>query len=143
MDKLLEVLREKKYDKKPNVDTLKAIDGLGDVTAAQRDDAWDKYQKELTENAKDSSSAVQGSDADNGDNKSSTSQPAKNSTTTTTATTKQHKVEEQAKATHRVTVKRDGFRRLGRAWMGSTEVKLTEDEVNVLEADPMFVVVEL
>lgn len=136
MDKLLEVLREKKYDKKPNVDTLKAIDGLGDVNATQRDEAWAVYQKELEEaaasNAEPESNSVPSDESD-----------SEKDTTTTTATTEQDEVVAPAKATHRVTVKRDGFRRLGRAWMGSTEVKLTEDEVDILEADPMFVVVEL
>ena len=134
MDKLLDVLREKKYDKKPNVDTLKAIDGLGDVNATQRDEAWTVYQKELEEqaaasNAEPESNSVPSDESD-----------SEKDTTTTTSTTEQHKVVEQAKATHRVTVKRDGFRRLGRAWMGSTEVALTQEEVNTLEADPMFVV---
>lgn len=136
MDKLLEVLREKKYDKKPNVDTLKAIDGLGDVNATQRDEAWAVYQKELDEaaasNAEPESNSVPSDESD-----------SEKDTTTTTSTTEQHKVEEPAKVTHRVTVKRDGFRRLGRAWMGSTEVALTDDEHSILDADPMFVVVEL
>ncbi len=42
-----------------------------------------------------------------------------------------------------VTVKKDGFRRLGRAWMGSTLVEATDlkaFELAVLEADPMFTV---
>lgn len=133
MDKLLEVLREKKYDKKPNVDTLKAIEGLGDVNATQRDEAWAVYQKELDEAAasyaEPESNSVPSDESD-----------SEKDTTATTSTTEQHKVEEQAKATHRVTVKRDGFRRLGRAWMGSTEVALTQEEVNTLEVDPMFVV---
>jgi len=45
---------------------------------------------------------------------------------------------------HRITVTRDGFRRLGQAWYGTTLVppgELSADDIAVLEADPMFVVV--
>ena len=46
----------------------------------------------------------------------------------------------------RVTAKRDGFRRAGRAWSGTTEVpvsELTEDQVAALKAEPMLVVEEV
>lgn len=42
---------------------------------------------------------------------------------------------------YRITVKRDGFRRAGRAWRGTTEIgpdELSEDQLAALEADPMF-----
>lgn len=42
-----------------------------------------------------------------------------------------------------VTVKKDGFRRCGRAWMGSTPVKadeLSAADLATLEADSMFTV---
>ena len=45
--------------------------------------------------------------------------------------------------THIVTVKRDGFRRLGRAWSGDTEIvagELTSKDIKILDNDPMFVV---
>ena len=45
---------------------------------------------------------------------------------------------------YRITVKRDGFRRLGVAWAGTTEVlpgELSKDDIAILEADPMFEVV--
>ena len=47
------------------------------------------------------------------------------------------------KPTHKITVKRNGFRRCGRAWSGETEIiegELKISEIQCLEADPMFVV---
>ena len=111
MDKLLAVLREKAYDTKPNVDDLKKIEGLEDVNAELRDKAWAAYQVELKAAA----------DANASDKKS------KSDTKTD-------------KPTHRVSVKKDGFRRLGHAWTGSTEVALSAKEAAMLKADPMFVV---
>jgi len=56
-------------------------------------------------------------------------------------------LEESAKSeevkTIKVTVKRNGFRRAGRAWSGETIIKqdeLTEAQIEALETDPMFVV---
>ena len=43
----------------------------------------------------------------------------------------------------RVTAKRDGFRRAGREWHGTTDVplaELTDDQVAALEAEPMLAV---
>lgn len=137
MDKLLAVLREKAFDKKPTVDDLKKIEGLENVTGKERDEAWKKYQEEQQAETK-----PDGEPGDNGDGAD------KNQTTTTTTTTDS---EPDAKAgakqddspRYRVTVKRDGFRRLGRAWTGRTDVALSDDEVAVLQADPMFNVDEL
>tara|TARA_R110002050_G_scaffold269917_1_gene412421 strand:- start:42745 stop:43140 length:396 start_codon:yes stop_codon:yes gene_type:complete len=131
MDKLLEVIRAQAYDKRPTVDVLAKDAELEKVSGTERDAAWAAYeleQKALVE-------------ADG----------LKNDTTATTKTTpdaepkKQDKPKTVAsdKPTHTVTVKKDGFRRCGRAWSGSEETKLTAEQVKVLEADPMFVVVEL
>ena len=52
----------------------------------------------------------------------------------------------EKKPTHKITVKRDGFRRCGREWIGETEIfagELKPKEIKTLEADPMFVVVAL
>ena len=47
---------------------------------------------------------------------------------------------------YRITVKRDGFRRAGRAWKGSTDVapgELSEADIAALQSDPMFSVESL
>ena len=49
--------------------------------------------------------------------------------------------EAAAKGGYRVTVKRNGFRRAGRAWSGTTEIgadELTKAQLAALQADPMF-----
>ncbi len=122
-EQLLEVLREKAYVKKPTVDELKAIEGLEEINGKLRDEAWATYQAEL---------AAAKTESD------------KNDTTITTDTTKQAKSKAVVSdLTHRVTVKKDGFRRCGRAWSGTQEVHLSDDDASVLETDPMFVVVAL
>lgn len=43
----------------------------------------------------------------------------------------------------RVTTKRDGFRRAGRAWHGATEIvatELTKEQLHQLKAEPMLTV---
>jgi len=45
--------------------------------------------------------------------------------------------------THHVTVKTNGFRRLGRVWTGKTAVTLNDSELATLTADSMFIVVAL
>lgn len=131
MDKLLDVIRTKAYDKRPTVDVLAKDAELEKVTSTERDAAWAAYELEQKAHA----------EADG----------LKNDTTATTQTTpnnepkKEEKVKtvESNEPTHTVTVKKDGFRRCGRAWSGSEDIKLTAEQVKVLEADPMFVVVEL
>lgn len=137
MDKLLAVLREQAFDKKPTVDELKKHEGLDNVTAKERDEAWKKYQEEQQAETK-----PDGEPGDNGDGAD------KNQTTTTTNTTDsepdaKQKAKQDESPRYRVTVKRDGFRRLGRAWTGRTEVALSDEDLAVLEADPMFNVDEL
>lgn len=138
MDKLLELLREQKFDKKPSVDDLKKHAGI-EVSAKERDEAWKTYQNE-----KQAQSKANSEGDDNGDGVDSD----KNTTTTTTTTTASDTdskpgTKQNASPRYRVTVMRDGFRRLGRAWSGSDDVELSEEEVAILEADPMFNVVEL
>jgi len=51
-----------------------------------------------------------------------------------------------AKSVLNVTTKRDGFRRAGRAWSGTTKVlkgELTDEQIAQLKADPMFIVGDL
>ncbi len=137
MDKLLAVLREKAFDKKPTVDDLKKIEGLENVTGKERDEAWKKYQEEQQAETK-----PEGEPGGNGDGAD------KNQTTATTTTTDSKpdakpNAKKDDSPRYRVTVKRDGFRRLGRAWTGRTEVALSDDELAVLQADPMFNVDEL
>lgn len=139
MDNLLKVLREQAFDKKPTVEELKKFDGLDSITAKERDEAWKKYQGEQQAESKPDG---EGGDHDNG------ADADKNQTTTTTTTTDSEakansKAEKNDTPRYRVTVKRDGFRRLGRAWTGSSEVALSDDEFAVLGADPMFNVDEL
>ncbi len=46
----------------------------------------------------------------------------------------------------RVTTRRDGFRRAGRAWFGTTEVRadeITEEQLAAIEAEPMLTVVKV
>lgn len=126
MEALLKVLREKAFDKKPTVDELKTIAGLENVTAKERDAAWKAYQAE------------QAAEAD----------AEQNTATATTTTTDNKSATEQntgqdESPRYRVSVKRDGFRRCGRAWTGQTDVSLTDAEFSILNADPMFDVVEL
>lgn len=152
MEKLLEVLRDKAFDKKPTVDELKKIEGLENVTGKERDEAWKKYQEETQAEANTNGQArnsgtVTGAGSD-GSDQDNDSDEGKNQTTTTTTTTDSEreaksKAEQNDSPRYRVTVKRDGFRRLGRAWTGSTEVALSDNELAVLEADPMFNVDEL
>jgi hypothetical protein len=152
MDKLLAVLREQALDKKPTVDELKKTKGLENVTAKERDEAWKKYQEEQQAETSgngqahnagtDDGAGNDGADQDNG------ADADKNQTTTTTPTTDSKpnakpKAKQDDSPRYRVTVKRDGFRRLGRAWTGSTEVALSDDELAALEVDPMFHVDEL
>ncbi|WP_297813728.1 hypothetical protein [uncultured Methylophaga sp.] len=170
MDKLLAVLREQAFDKKPTVDELKKLDGLDNVTAKERDDAWKKYQEEQQAKSKpdgDGGNTATGTgdtgDADQDDDQSkviagaqkkddaageAAKSDAQNQTTVTTTTTDskpdaKQKAKQDDSPRYRVTVKRDGFRRLGRAWTGRTEVALSDEELAVLEADPMFNVDEL
>lgn len=154
MDKLLAVLREKAFDKKPNVDDLKKIEGLENVTGKERDEAWKKYQEEKQAESQSNgesgnTGSGSGTDSDDGDGDGGNGADAdKNQTTTTTTTTDSEpkadsKAEQNDSSRYRVTVKRDGFRRLGRVWTGRTEVALSDDELAVLEADPMFNVDEL
>jgi hypothetical protein len=121
LEKLVAHLREKALDKKPTVDEIKAIEGFEEVNATLRDEAWKTYQ---AEQKKESDAAA------------AEKNQTENDTTSTTATTADQ-------ATHRVMVKRDGFRRCGRAWQGIEEVRLTAEELETLEADEMFVVTEL
>lgn len=121
LEQLLAYLREKALDTKPSVDELKVIKGLESVTAKLRDEAWKTYQDEQASEEKAEDKTPD----------------AKKATTITTDTA------DTAEPTHRVTVKHDGFRRCNRAWQGSEEVHLTDEEVEVLEADSMFVVTEL
>lgn len=139
MENLLQLLREKAFDKKPTVEELKKFDGLDSITAKERDEAWKVIQDEKQAQSKTNSEAD-----DNGGGGDSD----KNSTTTTTTTTdsdpdSKPSTKQNALPHYRVTVMRDGFRRLGRAWSGSDDVELSEEEVAILEADPMFSVVEL
>lgn len=139
MENLLQLLREKAFDKKPTVEELKKFDGLDSITAKERDEAWKVIQDEKQAQSKTNSEAD-----DNGGGGDSD----KNSTTTTTTTTdsdpdSKPSTKQNASPRYRVTVMRDGFRRLGRAWSGSDDVELSEEEVAILEADPMFSVVEL
>ena len=170
MDKLLAVLREKAFDKKPTVDDLKKIEGLENVTGKERDEAWKKYQEQQQAESKpDSDGGNTGigtgnpDDADQDDDQSkviagaqkkddaageAAKSDAQNQTTTTTTTTDSEPdtksgAKQDDSPRYRVTVKRDGFRRLGRAWTGRTEVALSDEELAVLEADPMFNVDEL
>lgn len=152
MDKLLAVLREKAFDKKPNVDDLKKIEGLENVTGKERDEAWKKYQEEQQAEASGNGQALNsGGDGGTGADgavQDNESDEDKNQTTTTTTTTDSEpdakpSAKQDDSPRYRVTVKRDGFRRLGRAWTGRTEVALSDDELAVLEADPMFNVDEL
>lgn len=117
MDKLLQVLLTANLDKKPTVDELATLAGIEKVTGAERDEAWDKFTEAKKAQAdKDAANAPK------------------------TAPTKDDK------PAYKVTVKRDGFRRLGRAWVGTTELKKSElsaADLKTLNADPMFVVVEL
>lgn len=117
LEQLLAHLRDKSLEKKPTVDELKTIDAFKEVNATLRDEAWKTYQEEQKKEA----------DAAN----------SETSTTTTTDTT------DEDAPTHSVTVKRDGFRRCGRAWQGTEEVKLSAEEVEILSNDADFVVVEL
>lgn len=128
---LLELFREKSFEKKPNVAELEAIDGVGNVTAAQRDDAWKAYQAEQAEQE-----ALR------------QAQDERDEVAAKKELTEKDAVKDQGQAqgiapTHTVTVKKDGFRRLGRAWSGSEDVKLSAKDFEILEADPMFVVVAL
>lgn len=134
MDKLLEVLLAAKLDKKPTVDELAKLAGVEKVTGAERDEAWDKYQAKLAED-KTIADAQAKADAD--------AAAAKDQAKDDAAKASSAKSEKPA---YKVTVKRDGFRRLGRAWVGTTELKASElsaADLNILNADPMFVVVEL
>ncbi|HHO59910.1 MAG TPA: hypothetical protein ENJ64_06670 [Thiotrichales bacterium] len=50
------------------------------------------------------------------------------------------------KPTHLVAVKRDGFRRCGRAWSGETEIfsgEFKPEQIKTLTDDPMFTVTKL
>ena len=139
MDKLLEVLTTAKLDKKPTVDELAKLAGVDKVTAAERDEAWDKYSAaKKAEEDKAIADAQQKADADAAAAKAQAEKDAANASKTNLA--------KDDKPAYRVTVKRDGFRRLNRAWTGTTELKKSElsaGDVATLKADPMFVVVEL
>lgn len=141
MENLLKLLREKAFDKKPTVEELKKFDGLDSVTAKERDEAWKVIQEEKQAQSKTNSEGDDNGDGGDGDSD-------KNTTTTTTTTTAsdpdaKSSTKQNASPRYRVTVMRDGFRRLGRAWSGSDDVDLSEEEVAILEADPMFSVIEL
>jgi len=134
MDKLLEVLLAAKLDKKPTVDELAKLAGVEKVTGAERDEAWDKYQAKLAED-KAIADAQAKADADAAAAKDQAKKDADKAPSG-----------KNDKAAYKVTVKRDGFRRCGRAWVGTTELKASDvsaEELKILKADPMFVVVEL
>ncbi|AUZ85853.1 hypothetical protein [Methylophaga nitratireducenticrescens] len=116
LEKLLKLLHEKTFDKKPTVDELKSIEGFAEINSGIRDEAWKTYQTEQKKEADEDESGK-------------------------AATVVTDKIEDQP--THRVTVKRDGFRRCGRAWQGSEEVCLSAEDEKTLEADAMFVVTKL
>jgi ketosteroid isomerase-like protein len=161
IEKILAVLREKAYTKQPSVNDLKVIEGLNKITAAERDEAWTLYQAEQEAEKKAET------DADVIANEVTQSQEATTPTTSTTPETetdtntdviasaaKQSNEAETVEQdtvstetvegpTHRVVVKREGFRRLGRAWTQPEEVCLSDEEFEILNADPMFVVTEL
>lgn len=131
---LLIHLRATAYDKKPNVDDLKQIEGLEEVTSKTRDEAWATYQAELlaTKTESDKKESTPTTD---------TTKEAVTAKTDIAKPSKSKVVSDEP--THTVTVKKDGFRRCGRAWSGRQDVKLSDQELKILEADPMFVVVEL
>lgn len=168
MENLLKVLREQAFDKKPTVEELKKFDGLDSITAKERDEAWkliqDEKQAQSQVDSGETSPGTGTSEGSQGDDQSKVIEGAqkkddaaakaaksdaekKTTTATTTTTVTQDDGKGKGGKTqaprYRVTVMRDGFRRLGRAWTGSSEVELTDSEFAVLEADPMFNVVEL
>lgn len=113
MTKLVEIMLAANFAAKPTVEALERLDGIDKVSAAERDEAWKEVQAKKKAAAAEEKKKVAEAEAN------------------------------KNKPTHTVTVKKDGFRRCGRAWSGSEDVKLTKDEVKVLDADPMFVVVKL
>jgi phenylalanyl-tRNA synthetase alpha subunit len=139
MDKLLQVLLTANLDKKPTVDELAKLAGVEKVTGAERDEAWDKFTAaKKAEEDKAIAEAQRKADADAAAAKAQSDKDAANAPKTTQA--------KEDKPAYKVTVKRDGFRRLGRAWVGNTELKASElsaADLKILNADPMFVVVEL
>lgn len=124
MAELIEILRSANFENKPSVEDVKALDGVEEVTAAERDKAWKTLQAEKKELAAEEKAA-------------------KKELAEKEEKAEKAAVKKAAQPTHTVTVKKDGFRRLGRAWSGSEDVKLVAKELEILEADPMFVVVEL
>jgi hypothetical protein len=168
IEQILKVLREKAYEKQPSVNELKVLDGLGAITAADRNEAWKQYQSEQEKEQKAetdtnviASETTQSSEADANTgageaakadaetviaNEVTQSEQATTTTTATTTETESNDIDAVEfeiigqPHTHRVTVKRDGFRRCGRAWQGTTELVLSDEEAEILTADSMFVV---
>jgi|GEM_PF-6925261 len=122
------------YDTKPSVDELKKIEGLEEVTAKTRDEAWAAYHAELlaakAESDKKDTTTTTDTTKETAPAKTDTAKPSKSKTVSD-------------EPTHTVTVKKDGFRRCGRAWSGRQDVKLSDQELEILAVDPMFVVVDL